>query len=108
MKDTIILDDNNYCTVCHEKGIPIQRLKSRQKSLGHLKKLYCLKCGKETNHARKECITNMLQNEINNLVYSITTKLEKEVITEHNKNKFIEEINKLEIAKLKLKQIKEK
>lgn len=42
-----------YCTQCGSKGIPLPRKISRTKEPGHLKKLYCLKCGKETNHA--EC-----------------------------------------------------
>lgn len=40
-----------YCTECGSKGIPIARKIGIHKEPGHLKKLYCLKCKKETNHA---------------------------------------------------------
>lgn len=39
-----------YCTYCGKKGIPIARLSSQQREPGHLKKLFCLYCQKETNH----------------------------------------------------------
>ena len=39
-----------YCTVCAKKGIPIIRKPSQQREAGHLKKLFCLNCQKETNH----------------------------------------------------------
>ena len=48
----IILDDF-YCTQCHKKGIPIPRLPGGEREAGHLKKLWCIYCGKETNHV--EC-----------------------------------------------------
>lgn len=38
-----------YCTVCGHKGIPIIRKVGKEKEPGHLKKLYCLYCNKETN-----------------------------------------------------------
>ena len=44
---------NFYCVLCGNKGIPIFRRKGHEREAGHLKKLFCLKCGKETNHA--EC-----------------------------------------------------
>ena len=40
-----------YCTICGKKGIPIVRKPGQQKEAGHLKKLFCLNCQKETNHA---------------------------------------------------------
>ena len=40
-----------YCTECGSKGIPIARKIGTKKEPGHLKKIYCLKCKKETNHA---------------------------------------------------------
>lgn len=40
-----------YCTVCGNKGIPIQRKGGQARAAGHLKKLFCLKCQCETNHA---------------------------------------------------------
>ena len=39
-----------YCTSCGKQGIPIARKKGQQREKGHLKKLFCLYCGKETNH----------------------------------------------------------
>ena len=41
---------NMYCTCCQKKGIPIPRSR-RSKEPGHLKKIFCLTCQKETNHA---------------------------------------------------------
>lgn len=43
-----------FCTQCASRGIPIPRLKGREREPGHLKKLYCLRCKKEINHV--ECI----------------------------------------------------
>ncbi len=40
---------NFYCTQCGHRGIPIQRKKGKEKEPGHLKKLYCIYCGKEQN-----------------------------------------------------------
>ena len=37
-----------YCTCCGERGIPIART-GKMREPGHLKKLYCLKCNKQTN-----------------------------------------------------------
>lgn len=37
-----------YCTKCKERGIPIART-GKMREPGHLKKLYCLKCKKQTN-----------------------------------------------------------
>lgn len=42
---------NFYCTECGGKGIPIMRLTGKDREAGHLKRLFCLKCRKETNHA---------------------------------------------------------
>lgn len=39
-----------FCTQCGCKGLPIWRKKSKEREAGHLKKLFCLKCNKETNH----------------------------------------------------------
>lgn len=39
-----------YCTECGQKGIPIARKKGKQREAGHLKKIFCLTCQKETNH----------------------------------------------------------
>ena len=39
-----------YCTECGNKGIPIFRRANQKKEPGHLKKLYCPICKKDTNH----------------------------------------------------------
>jgi hypothetical protein len=39
-----------YCVECSAKGIPIMRKPSQQREAGHLKKLFCLQCQRETNH----------------------------------------------------------
>lgn len=39
-----------YCTQCGNKGIPIVRKNGKFREAGHLKRLYCLYCGTETNH----------------------------------------------------------
>ena len=45
-----------YCTQCGEQGIPIIRRAGAAREAGHLKKLFCLNCGYETNHV--ECKPN--------------------------------------------------
>ena len=40
-----------YCVKCGNKGIPVFRTKNKE--IGHLKKLWCMQCKQETNHA--EC-----------------------------------------------------
>lgn len=40
-----------FCTKCGREGIPVNRKKGQQRKGGHLKKLYCLYCGEEVNHA---------------------------------------------------------
>ena len=40
-----------YCVRCGNKGIPIARKIGSQREAGHLKKLYCLHCQEQTNHA---------------------------------------------------------
>lgn len=44
-----------YCTQCGGQGIPVHRKYGQFREVGHLKKLYCLTCGKETNNV--ECIS---------------------------------------------------
>lgn len=39
-----------YCTECGSRGIPIMRKAGQSREPGHLKKLFCLKCKRETNH----------------------------------------------------------
>ena len=48
-----VVDHEFYCTQCGRKGLPVCR-NGRMRETGHLKKLFCLGCGYETNHA--ECI----------------------------------------------------
>ena len=38
---------------CGREGIPVQRKKGQERKGGHLKKLYCMYCKQEVNHA--EC-----------------------------------------------------
>ena len=45
-----------YCTQCGHKGFPIWRQTGREREAGHLKKIYCLTCGEQTNLA--ECKEN--------------------------------------------------
>ena len=45
-----------YCTQCGHKGFPIWRQTGREREAGHLKKIYCLTCGEQTNHV--ECKEN--------------------------------------------------
>ena len=40
-----------YCVICGNKGIPVFRRAGQGREAGHLKKLFCLHCNKETNHA---------------------------------------------------------
>ena len=53
MSSKLITDNEFYCCICGSRGIPIVRRKGAEREAGHLKKLFCLNCGKETNHA--EC-----------------------------------------------------
>ena len=46
-----VVPSDFYCTQCGTKNIPVFRKTGRMREPGHLKKLYCLKCQKETNHA---------------------------------------------------------
>ena len=40
-----------YCLRCGKKGMPIARKIGSQREAGHLKKLYCIYCKEEVNHA---------------------------------------------------------
>jgi hypothetical protein len=40
-----------FCTQCGREGIPVQRKKGQEREGGHLKKLYCMYCKQEVNHA---------------------------------------------------------
>lgn len=39
-----------YCTQCGS-SFPVLRTNTKTREPGHLKKIFCLQCGKETNHA---------------------------------------------------------
>lgn len=40
-----------FCTKCGREAFPIMRKKGHQREAGHLKKLYCIYCKEEVNHA---------------------------------------------------------
>ncbi len=40
-----------FCTKCGKEGLTLQRKKGQQRGPRHLKKLYCIYCGEEVNHA---------------------------------------------------------
>lgn len=44
-----------YCSECGNRGIPVMRKSNKRREKGHLKKLWCCYCKKETNHVE---ITN--------------------------------------------------
>lgn len=51
-KRTIVKEPSRFfCVECGNEGIPIIRTAGQQREAGHLKKLFCLYCNKETNHA---------------------------------------------------------
>ena len=52
-KNSRTISSDFYCSQCGNKGIPIQRRIGSAREAGHLKKLFCLNCHKETNHV--EC-----------------------------------------------------
>ena len=49
----LMLNSEFYCTRCGRKGIPLPRKSGSEREAGHLKKLYCIHCREEINHA--EC-----------------------------------------------------
>lgn len=50
-KNKTVIKSDFYCIECGNRGIPAARTTRHQREAGHLKKLYCLHCKKETNHA---------------------------------------------------------
>lgn len=50
-KNKALIKADFYCVECGKLGIPIARTVRQQREPGHLKRLYCLHCKKETNHA---------------------------------------------------------
>ena len=61
-KNVKIIATNLICPICNNIQV-IQRRKSRQKSYGHLKLLYCYKCKKYVNHIE------IKDGEINETIY---------------------------------------
>lgn len=53
MRNNKFIESEFYCTQCGTKGIPVLRTRGKEREAGHLKKLFCLTCGKEQNHV--EC-----------------------------------------------------
>ena len=50
-KNKTVVKNDFYCTECGNRGIPAARTTRHQREAGHLKRMYCLFCKKETNHA---------------------------------------------------------
>ena len=46
----LVLDNEFYCVKCGSRGFTIPRKRGAERESGHLKKLFCLHCQKETNH----------------------------------------------------------
>lgn len=73
MKNTKFSISEMWCTQCGNKGLSIARTANRNREPGHLKKLYCVHCQKETNHAEVRAINGkytftdfILEKEYNN------------------------------------------
>ena len=80
------LNSEFYCTQCGQKGIPISRKRGQERELGHLKKIYCLHCKIQTNHAETRPFTK----------YDFETfKLEYEYGNFNEQGKRIRELGKL-------------
>ena len=47
-----------YCVRCGQEGVPIFRKAGKYREAGHLKKLYCLNCGRVWNHIEIRPIGN--------------------------------------------------
>ena len=50
-KNVKIYTSDFYCTNCGKKGIPVIRFSGKGRESGHLKKLFCVYCQEEHNHA---------------------------------------------------------
>lgn len=50
-KNQEITTSEFYCTKCGRRGIPIARRVGKQREAEHLKRLYCIFCKEEVNHA---------------------------------------------------------
>lgn len=40
-----------YCTGCGQKGMPVHRKTGQARENGHLKRIYCIYCGRDINMA---------------------------------------------------------
>lgn len=56
------MESKFYCIYCHNEGIPILRRAGKHREAGHLKKLWCLNCQKETNHVETKEYTHYDKN----------------------------------------------
>lgn len=52
-----------FCTKCGHEGLPIMRPKGHRREPGHLKKLYCIYCQEEINHAEIRDIEGYTEND---------------------------------------------
>ena len=77
----LITDNEFYCCKCGQRGLPIIRTAGAEREAGHLKKLWCMNCKQEVNHA--ECIP-----------FSKYTY--QEFLLEYNYNNFDEQQNRKE------------
>lgn len=50
MKNNNISISRMFCCKCGNENIPIMRRGGHYREPGHLKKIYCIHCGKEWNH----------------------------------------------------------
>ena len=73
-----------YCTGCGQKGCPIFRKKGQERPSGHLKKLYCIACQKEVNHAEvRDINSNYNYQDFLDELYNGCIKYIEEVINKY-------------------------
>ena len=48
-KNKTVVKNDFYCVECGNRGIPAARTTRHQREAGHLKRMYCMNCHKETN-----------------------------------------------------------
>ncbi len=71
----MVYNSEFYCTCCGKKGLPVPRKNAKAREVGHLKKLYCIYCQKEVNHAE---IQNGDREELEQFRYNFETGVYKE------------------------------
>ena len=49
MRNKNLMPSDFYCTQCGKKGLVCYRKKGQERQGGHLKKLFCIYCGKDCN-----------------------------------------------------------